>query len=109
VAAPEVFDAEGPAARPQRLRGDGPGADREREDFLLYGCHRLHSALSSITEPAARLNGSNFGFLLTIWDRMFGTYVSPAGLPNDFPLGLNYRVGAARMWIGLPPGRPSEG
>jgi sterol desaturase/sphingolipid hydroxylase (fatty acid hydroxylase superfamily) len=26
----------------------------------------------------ARLNGSNFGFLLTIWDRMFGTYVSPA-------------------------------
>jgi hypothetical protein len=58
---------------------------------------------------AARLNGSNFGFLLTIWDRMFGTYVSPAGLPNDFPLGLNYRVGAARMWIGLPPGRPSEG
>ena len=56
----------------------------------------------------ARLNGSNFGFLLTIWDRMFGTYVSPAGLPNDFPLGLNYRVGAARMWIGLPPGRSTE-
>lgn len=52
-----------------------------------------------------RLNGSNFGFLLTIWDRMFGTYTSPAAVPNDFPLGLTYRVGAARMWIGLPPGR----
>lgn len=50
-----------------------------------------------------RLNGSNFGFLLTLWDRMFGTYVNPDSVPTDFPLGLNYQIGAARMLIGLPP------
>ena len=53
-----------------------------------------------------RLNGCNFGFLLTIWDRMFGTYADPARVPADFPLGLNYRVGVARMLIGLPPVSP---
>ena len=50
-----------------------------------------------------KLNNSNFGFLLTVWDRMFGTYVSPNSVPDDFPLGLNYKVGATRMLIGLPP------
>jgi sterol desaturase/sphingolipid hydroxylase (fatty acid hydroxylase superfamily) len=50
-----------------------------------------------------RLNNSNFGFLFTIWDRMFGTYTDPDKVPQNFPLGLNYDVGLARLFIGLPP------
>ena len=51
----------------------------------------------------SRWNGGNFGFLLTIWDRMFGTYVDPDRVPHDFPLGLDYKVGVGRMLLGLPP------
>ncbi len=50
-----------------------------------------------------RLGGSNFGFLLTIWDRLFGTWTDPQSLPKNFPLGLGYEVGAARLMVGLPP------
>jgi sterol desaturase/sphingolipid hydroxylase (fatty acid hydroxylase superfamily) len=52
-----------------------------------------------------KLNGSNFGFLFTVWDRMFGTYVNPDSLPNDFPLGLNYPISTVRMLVGLGPSR----
>lgn len=57
---------------------------------------------------ARRLNNSNFGFLLTIWDRMFGTYTDPDDAPENFRLGLNYRVGTARMLVGLPPQAQSQ-
>jgi sterol desaturase/sphingolipid hydroxylase (fatty acid hydroxylase superfamily) len=52
-----------------------------------------------------RLNDSNFGFLFTIWDRMFGTFTNPNDAPNDFALGLGYEVSVGRMFIGLPPER----
>ena len=67
--------------------------------FVTPRYHFVHHGSDS------RLNGSNFGFLLTIWDRMFGTYRDPNTLQDNFPLGLNYEVGTTRMLIGLPPRR----
>ena len=50
----------------------------------------------------------NFGFLFTIWDRMFGTYADPAELPQDYPLGLPYEISLARLAIGLPASASAE-
>jgi sterol desaturase/sphingolipid hydroxylase (fatty acid hydroxylase superfamily) len=52
-----------------------------------------------------RLNDSNFGSLLTIWDRAFGTYTNPDHVPANFVLGLNYECPPMRLFIGLPPGQ----
>jgi sterol desaturase/sphingolipid hydroxylase (fatty acid hydroxylase superfamily) len=44
----------------------------------------------------------NLGFVLTIWDRMFGTYVDPRALETDFALGvISTRKGLLRMIAGL--------
>jgi sterol desaturase/sphingolipid hydroxylase (fatty acid hydroxylase superfamily) len=48
------------------------------------------------------LGGSNFGFLFTFWDRIFGTWVEPDSLPADFPLGLPYEIDYPRLVVGLP-------
>lgn len=50
-----------------------------------------------------RHGNSNFGFLFTFWDRLFGTWVEPATLAPDYPLGLDYEVGYPRLMAGLPP------
>ena len=50
----------------------------------------------------------NFGFLLTIWDRIFGTFADPATLPKDYPLGLPYEIGIGRLALGLPARASSE-
>jgi sterol desaturase/sphingolipid hydroxylase (fatty acid hydroxylase superfamily) len=65
--------------------------------FVVPRYHFVHHGAGS------KLNNSNFGFLLTAWDRMFGTYTNPDDVPENFPLGLDYEVGMARMFIGLPP------
>jgi sterol desaturase/sphingolipid hydroxylase (fatty acid hydroxylase superfamily) len=53
-----------------------------------------------------RLGASNFGFLFTFWDRIFGTWTDPDSLAPDYPLGLPYDIDYARLVIGLPaPGR----
>jgi len=44
--------------------------------------HRVHHARDI-------LPSKNIGFMLTIWDRLFGTYLDPHALPNDYPLGLS--------------------
>lgn len=49
----------------------------------------------------ARSN-SNFGFIFTWWDRMFGTYIDPDTVPPDDQLGLNYEASHWRMLLGLP-------
>ena len=49
-----------------------------------------------------RLGNANFGFLLTAWDRLFGTWVDPRSVPRDHALGLGYEVGTARLVLGLP-------
>jgi sterol desaturase/sphingolipid hydroxylase (fatty acid hydroxylase superfamily) len=65
--------------------------------FVVPRYHFVHHG------AGAKLNNSNFGFLFTIWDRMFGTYTNPDDVPENFPLGLDYEVGMARLFIGLPP------
>jgi len=65
--------------------------------FVVSRYHHVHHG----ADP--KLNNSNFGFLLTIWDRMFGTYTNPDHVPKNFPLGLNYDVSWPRLFIGLPP------
>ncbi len=42
--------------------------------------HRVHHG-------ARGLSNRNFGFVFTLWDRIFGTYVDPRQQGKDFPLG----------------------
>ena len=57
--------------------------------------HRAHHARD--LEPS-----KNIGFMLTIWDRLFGTYVDPHTLPKDYPLGLaSGRAVGSRMIAGV--------
>ncbi len=52
---------------------------------------------------APKFTNSNYGFLTTIWDRMFGTFVDPDTVPLDEPIGLDYENSNTRLLIGLPP------
>jgi len=46
--------------------------------------------------------GSNFGVLLSIWDRMFRTFTSPKDLsPDTLRFGIGEKVPVARLAIGL--------
>lgn len=59
--------------------------------------HRIHHASD---ERMRR----NLSFVFTIWDRLFGTYLDPTTVVDDFPLGLpapESRAAATRMIIGL--------
>lgn len=59
--------------------------------------HRIHHS--------ATLNrGKNLGTTFSVWDRMFGTYVDPASVTEQFPLGLGETVAPReipRMLLGL--------
>jgi sterol desaturase/sphingolipid hydroxylase (fatty acid hydroxylase superfamily) len=58
--------------------------------------HRRHHA----SNP--ELAHGNFGTLfLTIWDRMFGTYIDPATEASSYELGLVEPVKAPRMVLGV--------
>lgn len=57
-----------------------------------------------------RVSNSNFGFLFSVWDRMFGTYTDPALVPATQPLGLDYETSRWRLLLGVPPaGRAAQG
>lgn len=56
-----------------------------------------------------RFSDNNFGFLLSIWDRLFGTYVYPDTVNEEQPLGLAYANSNLRMLVGLPPPRRRHG
>jgi sterol desaturase/sphingolipid hydroxylase (fatty acid hydroxylase superfamily) len=45
----------------------------------------------------------NFGFSLTLWDRLFGTYVNPATVPSVIPLGSPFELRNLTLanWLGL--------
>jgi len=64
--------------------------------FVTGESHMVHHGRD------ARLGASNFGFLFTFWDRMFGTWVDPKTVEPNHPLGLGYPVSAVRLVIGLP-------
>jgi hypothetical protein len=49
-------------------------------------------------------NRRNFGITFSLWDRMFGTYLDPAMVAVDVPLGLGEPYGTkkmARMLVGF--------
>jgi hypothetical protein len=50
---------------------------------------------------------SNYGFIFSVWDRMFGTYTDPATIPADDPLGIDYEISGWRLALGVPP-RPER-
>ena len=71
--------------------------DLGRLEWLLItpNYHRVHHG-------ARGLSNMNLGFVLTIWDRMFGTYVDPHAVEKDFTLGIiSTRKGLLRMIAGL--------
>ena len=66
-----------------------------QEIFITPNYHRVHHG-------ARGLSNKNLGFILTIWDRMFGTYVSPRSVGKDFALGfIPTRERLLRMLVGL--------
>ncbi|HUA39324.1 MAG TPA: sterol desaturase family protein [Candidatus Sulfopaludibacter sp.] len=59
--------------------------------------HRIHHS-------ATVHRGRNLGTTFRLWDRMFGTYVDPAEMPEEYPLGLGERVEGKkipRMLVGV--------
>jgi len=59
--------------------------------------HRIHHS-------ATLHRGKNLAGTFRIWDMMFGTYVDPARVKEDFPLGLGERVETKkipRMMVGV--------
>jgi sterol desaturase/sphingolipid hydroxylase (fatty acid hydroxylase superfamily) len=58
--------------------------------------HRVHHSVEH--------NQSNFAATFSLWDRLFGTYCDPAGVPADAQLGLGEpfdRGKATRMLAGV--------
>lgn len=54
-----------------------------------------------------KISDNNFGFVFSIWDRLFGTYVTPESVGEQQPLGLAYANSNLRLLIGLlPPKQP---
>jgi len=57
--------------------------------------HRIHHAADS------RCN-TNYGFILTVWDRLFRRFTDPRRTPDDFPLGLvDPETDTPRLIIGV--------
>ena len=59
--------------------------------------HRIHHS-------ATIQRGMNLGTTFSIWDRMFGTFVDPDSMPENFPLGLGERLESKnipRMLMGV--------
>lgn len=53
--------------------------------FITPQYHRVHHA-------ATPHQDMNLGTTFSLWDRMFGTYVDPDRMPENFPLGLGETV-----------------
>jgi sterol desaturase/sphingolipid hydroxylase (fatty acid hydroxylase superfamily) len=51
----------------------------------------------------AELSNSNYGFIFSVWDRLFGTHVDPATVPLDAALGLDYEISRWRLLLGIGP------
>jgi sterol desaturase/sphingolipid hydroxylase (fatty acid hydroxylase superfamily) len=66
------------------------------EPFLVTpNYHRIHHG-------GKGLSSRNMGFVLTVWDRLFGTYLSPAEKGNDFPIvPVPVEKQLLRMMIGV--------
>jgi sterol desaturase/sphingolipid hydroxylase (fatty acid hydroxylase superfamily) len=66
-----------------------------KEILITPNYHRVHHG-------ARGLSNKNLGFILTIWDRMFGTYVNPQSVGQGFALGfIPSQKRLLRMILGL--------
>ena len=63
--------------------------------FVTPRYHQIHHS----TDPAHQR--TNLGALLTIWDRLFGTYYNPDDVRGELSFGLAERVPPVRLVIGL--------
>ena len=63
--------------------------------FVTPRYHHIHHSKAAAHQTA------NLGALLTIWDRLFGTYYSPDNVKEESSFGLTERVSAARLVSGL--------
>lgn len=48
---------------------------------------------------------SNYGFIFSFWDRLFGTYTDPDTVPADAELGIDYEISNWRLLLGIPAPR----
>jgi sterol desaturase/sphingolipid hydroxylase (fatty acid hydroxylase superfamily) len=71
----------------------------QRQLELVFVTPRCHFAHHSANE---RIGNSNFGFVFTVWDRMFGTFTDPDTVPRDDPLGLADQTSSVSMIFGWP-------
>jgi sterol desaturase/sphingolipid hydroxylase (fatty acid hydroxylase superfamily) len=65
--------------------------------FITPDYHRVHHS-------ATQQCRMNLGTTFSLWDRMFGTYVDPASMPESFPLGLGEPIDKKkipRMLLGV--------
>jgi sterol desaturase/sphingolipid hydroxylase (fatty acid hydroxylase superfamily) len=76
-----------------------PGARHLERALVTPRYHFVHHS------ARPELANSNYGFVFTWWDRLFGTYTDPDRVPADDPLGLGYAIPKWRLLIGLPPAR----
>lgn len=65
--------------------------------FVTPRFHFVHHSVDR------RFSDNNFGFVFSIWDRVFGTYVAPEAVADNEPLGLDYPNSKLRLLAGLPP------
>jgi sterol desaturase/sphingolipid hydroxylase (fatty acid hydroxylase superfamily) len=63
--------------------------------FITPNYHRIHHGARGLTNK-------NLGFVFTVWDRMFGTYVSPQSTGKEFALlPIPWQKRLLRMLIGF--------
>ena len=63
--------------------------------FVTPRYHHIHHS----DNPAHHT--ANLGAVLTIWDRLFGTYVDPDEVTHDISFGLKEPVAPARLILGV--------
>jgi sterol desaturase/sphingolipid hydroxylase (fatty acid hydroxylase superfamily) len=74
----------------------------ERQLERLFVTPRFHFIHHS-ADP--RFGNSNYGFIFSFWDRLFGTYTLPESVSANEPLGLGYEASHWRLMWGLPARR----
>lgn len=67
--------------------------------FVTPRVHFVHHSSNIIRTD------SNYGFIFTLWDRMFGTYTDPDTVPVNDKLGLDYDADNWKLMLGLPSKR----
>ena len=71
--------------------------------FITPRAHFVHH------HPNPKYTNSNYAFVYSIWDRVFGTYTPPEAVDEKGLLGLDYDTSATTLFVGFPDRRtPSK-